>query len=162
MKYRSILIMIRSWLFLGTFLVLPTMISSQEPSKDDLSQKPQWQRRLAGDHAKRAAELQTKIDEAQEKNDYKSAINLASELYELRKQLQGSGHHEAINEKWQTQVLTTVAALPAADPDVATSRQALRQRAARRYWSGDRPERLARRLPRFGGRAVRLPQFWRK
>jgi CHAT domain-containing protein/tetratricopeptide (TPR) repeat protein len=94
--------------FLVSVLCAPAL--GDEP--DSLSDKPQWQRMLQGDDAKRAAELQTKIDAAETADRYEEAIDLHEEMLALRTQRQGADHWETVSERWTLDGARTVAALP--------------------------------------------------
>jgi hypothetical protein len=75
--------------------------------------KPQWQRLLTGDDAKKAAELQKRIAELEAADKYSEAISLQEELIALRTKVQGVDHWETVNAKWRLTVLKKVATLPA-------------------------------------------------
>jgi tetratricopeptide (TPR) repeat protein len=74
--------------------------------------KPQWQRMLTGDDAKKADELQKRIAELEAADKYAAAIQPREELLALRKKLQGDDHWETLIEKWTLVALKKVAALP--------------------------------------------------
>jgi tetratricopeptide (TPR) repeat protein len=74
--------------------------------------KPQWQRLLAGDDARKAAELDKRIAEREKEGRYDEAIAAAEELLGLRARVQGPDHWETANAKWALAVLRKVAALP--------------------------------------------------
>jgi tetratricopeptide (TPR) repeat protein len=77
--------------------------------------KPQWQRMLTGDDAKKAAELAKRVAKSELADKYEEAIRLQKELLELRTKAQGADHWEAVDEKWALMVMKKVAALPEED-----------------------------------------------
>ena len=61
--------------------------------------KPPWQRVLQGEAVKMAEVLEKRIDAAEKADRYDDAIRAASELLELRKELQGEDHWETISQR---------------------------------------------------------------
>jgi tetratricopeptide (TPR) repeat protein len=72
---------------------------------------PQWQRRLQGEDAKAAIELEFKIGDQEAANDYPGAIRSAEELLALRKRVQGVEHWESVDATWMLDEKRKVAAL---------------------------------------------------
>src|SRR5436305_11393078 len=74
--------------------------SFAQPAKDDaerqkeLAKKPQYERMLKGEDAKKAVELQAKIIKAEEAEARKQALTFADELLFLRSRAQGEDHWE--------------------------------------------------------------------
>ncbi len=83
-------------------LVIASMaiVAADEP-KTATEEKPQWQRLLEGDDAKKAAGLQKKIVAAEQAGQYDDAKSLRKELLALRTTAQGADHWETLNEKWE-------------------------------------------------------------
>jgi tetratricopeptide (TPR) repeat protein len=75
-----------------------------------LGKKP-FERRLQGKDAERAAELEKRIQAAENADNYPEAIRLAEELLDLRTQRQGSDHWETVSQRWTLEEVRTVAAL---------------------------------------------------
>jgi tetratricopeptide (TPR) repeat protein len=98
--------------------------------------KPQWQRMLTGDDAKKAAELEKRIAEFGTADKYADAIRLQGELLAMRTQVQGADHWETVNEKWALTALKKVAALPSED-------RAGWRRICEAVWEADRLMRKA-------------------
>ncbi|HET6884276.1 MAG TPA: tetratricopeptide repeat protein [Pirellulales bacterium] len=88
------------------------LVLADEPTPA-LSDKPQWQRMLQGEDAKRAAELQKRISAAEQSDHYDEAITLHEELLALRRAAQGADHWEVMDQTWNLDATRTVAALPA-------------------------------------------------
>jgi CHAT domain-containing protein/tetratricopeptide (TPR) repeat protein len=73
--------------------------------------KPQWQRMLTGEDAKKAQALQKRFEEFADADNFPEAIQTAESLLELRTKLQGADHWETVNQKWAVAALRKVAAL---------------------------------------------------
>ena len=87
------------------------MARSENP-KPKTEPKPLWQCVLKGDDAKKAAELEKRIEELEAADSYESALSVAAELLTLRTQVQGGDHWETRSQKWALIRLKKVAALP--------------------------------------------------
>ncbi len=74
--------------------------------------KPPWQRLLTGADAKKAADLGTRIAEAENADRYADALAATEELLALRTQAQGADHWQTAEVKWALVTLQKVAALP--------------------------------------------------
>jgi CHAT domain-containing protein len=74
--------------------------------------KPQWQRMLTGDHAKKADELEKQIAKLEVAENYAEAISLQEELLALRTKVQGADHWETVDATSYLVALKKVAALP--------------------------------------------------
>src|SRR5262245_1626681 len=85
-----------------------------QPAKDDaerqkeLAKKPQYERMLKGEDAKKAEELRTKSDEAAAKDDYSTAIARSKELVSLRSSVQGRDHWQVTDLKFTLLALEKV------------------------------------------------------
>jgi tetratricopeptide (TPR) repeat protein len=107
-------------MLIGSLLVLSlgAVVFADDP-------KPQWQRLLTGDDAKKAAELQKRIAQLETVNKYAEGIRSLEELLALRTKVQGADHWETVNAKWHMTALKRTAALP--EDDRAAWRQASRR-----------------------------------
>src|SRR5579883_482139 len=74
--------------------------------------KPQWERMLQGEDAERAAELDKRIERAEEQDKYDEAVRAAMELLALRERGQGKDHWEVVSAKWAMAKLIRVSRLP--------------------------------------------------
>jgi hypothetical protein len=95
---------------LGLSLAIGVRAGDPQPQ---VASKPPWQRLLTGDTARKAAELDKRIEEQEEADHYAEAIAAAEELLALRIQKQGADHWETASEKWMLAARRKVAALPA-------------------------------------------------
>src|SRR5262249_16275231 len=73
--------------------------------------KPQWQRLLTGDDAKKATDLQKQMRERENADAYPEAIQAAEQLFGLRTKVQGADHWETVDQKWKVATLKKVANL---------------------------------------------------
>jgi tetratricopeptide (TPR) repeat protein len=74
--------------------------------------KPPWQRLLQGDDARRAAALQRRVSELKQVDRLPEAIAAARQLLELRQQVQGPDHWEAVEAREQLAALRHLARQP--------------------------------------------------
>ncbi len=89
---------------------LPTFGQTTPPKE---SQPPAAElRKLTGEDAKRAAELEKAIEAALEANRWDEAIPRTEELLALRTRTQGPKHFETVNEQWRLKTLRRVASMP--------------------------------------------------
>src|SRR5262245_53611977 len=72
----------------------------QPKSEQPPAGKPQYERLLQGDDAKRAAELNQQIENAERTSQFDKAIDQSQKLLALRTRLQGADHWETVNERW--------------------------------------------------------------
>jgi tetratricopeptide (TPR) repeat protein len=75
--------------------------------------KPPWQRLLTGDDARKADDLNKRIEALTNGDQYAEAITTAEELLALRTKVQGAEHWQTVHLKWQLAALQKVGALPA-------------------------------------------------
>jgi len=73
---------------------------------------PQWQRLLTGADARKADELNKRIDELVNADRYAEAIRAAEEQLALRTKVQGTDHWQTVDVKWELAALKRVTALP--------------------------------------------------
>jgi tetratricopeptide (TPR) repeat protein len=88
-------------------------IAPGDESNPGTEPKPPWQRLLTGDDARKAADLDQRIADREAADKYAEAIRLREELLALRTRVQGAGHWQTVDEKWDLTAATRVAALPA-------------------------------------------------
>jgi CHAT domain-containing protein len=74
--------------------------------------KPQWQRMLTGEDAKKAAELEKRTQDFLVLGNHLEAIRLQEELLALRTKVQGADHWETVDQKWNLMFLKILVALP--------------------------------------------------
>jgi tetratricopeptide (TPR) repeat protein len=91
-------------------LILSATAHTDDP-QSKTEPKPQWQRMLTGDDAKKATEMKKQIAELEWADKYAEAIRLQGELIALRTKTQGADHWETVKLKWELTALKKVAAL---------------------------------------------------
>src|SRR5208282_3151778 len=74
--------------------------------------KPQWQRLLTGDDARKAAELKKQLAALQAARRWPEAIRLREEYVALRTKVQGADHWQTIDARWELLTARKLAALP--------------------------------------------------
>src|SRR5262249_56504536 len=94
------------------------------------SGQPPGQRRLTGEDARQAQELQGRIDTLFARGEFAEAVAPAERLWRLRQRLQGADHWEAADAQRQVETLQAVAGKP------AEQRRALAQTAAQNRQAG--------------------------
>lgn len=105
--WRSILV--------GAVVICGLASMADEPKPN--AKKPPYERLLQGDDAKKAAEFQKAIEEAEQEDRYKDAITLSQELIVLRTKLQGDDHWETVDERWAIAVRRRVGDFSVQDRD---------------------------------------------
>ena len=98
------------WRFLLAGLILSAPILLAEDAAVDL-EKPQHERKLTREDANKAAELQQKIEELEDADDYAGASRATDELLSLRKSSQGADHWETVDLQWFRDAQNKIAAL---------------------------------------------------
>jgi tetratricopeptide (TPR) repeat protein len=78
------------------------------PTPEAGTSRPPWQRLLQGTEAKKAAELEARIEQLQEAGKWEEALRAAQEITELRARVQGEEHWEAVNARWLVKALQAV------------------------------------------------------
>ena len=94
-------------------LVLPTTAQTTPP-KEAQPAAPGL-RKLSGDDANRAEELNKAIEVALKADRWNEAIARAEELLALRARAQGPKHFETVNAEWSLKALRRVASMPKVD-----------------------------------------------
>src|SRR5262249_13874034 len=80
---------------------------------DEPATKPPYQQLLQGEDARLAADLEQRIDQLLEADQYAAAIQAADDLLALRRRTQGPDHDQAVNARWGLDTLRRVAAVRA-------------------------------------------------
>jgi tetratricopeptide (TPR) repeat protein len=93
--------------------VLPT--SAQTTTPNEAQPPAPGLRKLTGDDAKRAEELDKAIEAALKADRWDEAIARAEELLALRTRVQGPKHFETVSEAWRLKALRRVAPMPHED-----------------------------------------------
>ncbi|HEX5273609.1 MAG TPA: tetratricopeptide repeat protein, partial [Gemmataceae bacterium] len=93
-------------------LSLTVVVRGDDP-KPGTEPKPQWQRLLTGDDARKVAALEKRVEDRERADRYAEAVPIAEELLALRTRLQGADHWQTADQKWWLAELKKVAALPA-------------------------------------------------
>ncbi|MBX3443694.1 MAG: CHAT domain-containing protein [Planctomyces sp.] len=136
---------------------LPGVAFSDVPSQSSIA--PPVERMLSGEEADAAAQLEEQRAAAAEAGRDEDAIRHAEALLELRTRLQGADHWQAIDARWDRDLLRKRAAMTPAQRDAfeaaeesrAAAQRALQaddSEAAETHWRAD----LAARVPLIGER----------
>ena len=156
-------ILFRLGLLIGLGIVIPgsPTIAQTTPPKEAQPPAPGL-RKLTGDDAKRAEELDKAIEAALKADRWDEAIARAEELLALRTRVQGPKHFETVNAEWRLKALRRVAPMPhedrvayqsagsmnAASEDTLRPGEVRPGPAAVREGAGDPPPPAHRRPPR--------------
>jgi tetratricopeptide (TPR) repeat protein len=89
----------------ATLVVAPRSLRAEEPAKQSPASKPPWQRLLQGDDARKAAELDKRLEALQETRKWEEALKVAQELEQLWRRLQGADHYQAVTARWQVEAI---------------------------------------------------------
>ena len=92
----------------GVFCLLGALGAAEEPAKKAEAIKPPWQRLLQGEDAKKAAEQERRLAQGQEAGKFEDALKAAQALAELRGQVQGADHWQAVEARWAAEALGRV------------------------------------------------------
>ena len=112
---------------IGTTIVPAT--GQTTAGTDTRSSAPQL-RKLTGDDAKRAEELDKAIEAAVKADRFGEAISSAEELVALRTQAQGPGHFDTTNAEWRLKTLRQASLMPYDDRFTLRSASALIEQSA--------------------------------
>ena len=93
-------------------------------------------RKLTGDDAKRAEELDKAIEAALKADRWDEAIARAEELLALRTRAQGPKHFETVNAEWRLKTLRRVAPMPHEDRVAYQSAKTMNEQAEALYAQG--------------------------
>lgn len=73
---------------------------------------PPFERLLQGEDAKKAEQLKQRITDLEAADKYDDAIQVAEELLDFRRRMQGEDHYQVVSGKWDARVRKKVADLP--------------------------------------------------
>ncbi len=120
----------RSGLLIGSWIVIagPPATAQTAPPKEVQSPAPGL-RKLAGDDARHAGELDKEIEAAMKADRWGEAIARAEELLALRARVQGPGHFETVGADWQLRTMRRLAPMPLEDRIAYQSLHALDEQA---------------------------------
>src|SRR5262245_61493392 len=90
---------------LGVALLVLAWTSNAEEPQPKADVKTPLQRLLQGDDARKARELQKRVEELAEADKYADALAAAKDLLALRERLQGAEYWEAMDARLQTKTL---------------------------------------------------------
>jgi hypothetical protein len=93
---------------LGLALVV---VAKGDDPKPGTEPKPPWQRLLTEADARKAADLEKRIEELEAADNYAETIRQREELLALRTRVQGAEHWQTVNEKWDLATAKKVAVL---------------------------------------------------
>jgi tetratricopeptide (TPR) repeat protein len=103
-------------LLIGLGVEIPGQPASAQTSSPKGAQPPAPRlRKLVGDAARRAEELDKAVSTALKVDRWDEAIARAEELLALRSRVQGPKHFETVNEEWYLKTLRRVAPMPEED-----------------------------------------------
>ncbi len=100
--------MIRALILTVTFGTLTLALIADDPKQAELAKKPQYERLLKGEDAKKEEELNKKIDAAEATGSQDEAIKLQEEVIALRTRVQGADHWEVINQQVSLKTLRSL------------------------------------------------------
>ena len=134
---KALRIVFRLGLLIGLGIGIPgsPTIAQTTPPKEAQPQS-QGLRKLTGDDAKRAEELDKSIDAAQKADRWDEAIAKAAELLALRTRAQGPNHFETVDAEWRLKTLRRLAPMPKEDRVAYQSAKTMNEQAATLYFQG--------------------------
>jgi len=113
---RTLRVSFRLGLLIGFGIVIPGSSTTAQTTSAKVAQPPApGLRKLTGDDARRAKELEKAIEAALKADRWDEAIARAEELLALRARVQGPKHFETVNEEWRLKTLRRVAPMPQED-----------------------------------------------
>jgi len=113
---RTLRVSFRLGLLIGFGIVIPGASTTAQTTSAKVAQPPApGLRKLTGDDARRAKELEKAIEAALKADRWDEAIARAEELLALRARVQGPKHFETVNEEWRLKTLRRVAPMPQED-----------------------------------------------
>ena len=98
-------------MLIGVVVACAALSSHAADPNTKTEPKPPYERLLQGDDAKKAADLAKTIEQQESADNYAEAIKAADELLALRSRVQGADHWEAVNQKWDIELLKKEAVL---------------------------------------------------
>ena len=134
---KGLCIVYRFGLLIGFGIAIPvSATSAQAPSAKEAQPQPQGLRKLTGDDAKRAEELDKAIEAALNADRWDEAIARAEELLALRTRVQGPKHFDTVSEDWREKTLRRVAELPHEDRVAYRSARTMNEQAETLFAQG--------------------------
>ena len=113
---KALRVVFRFGLLIGLRIGIPGSPTTAQTTSPKESQPPApGLRKLTGDDAKRAEELDNAIEAALKADRWDEAIARADELVALRTRAQGPKHFETVNAEWRLKTLRRVAPMPKED-----------------------------------------------
>ncbi len=113
---KALRVVFRLALLITLGIEIPGLPTSAQTTSPKESQPPApGLRKLTGDDAKRAEELDKAIEAALKADRWDEAIARAEELLALRTRAQGPKHFETVNAEWRLKTLRRVAPMPQED-----------------------------------------------
>ena len=113
---KALRIVFRLGLVIGLGIAIPGLPTTAQTTSPKEAQPPApGLRKLTGDDAKRAEELDKAIEAALKADRWDEAIARAEELLALRTRVQGPKHFETVNAEWRLKTLRRVAPMPHED-----------------------------------------------
>ncbi len=113
---KALRIVFRFGLLIGFGIGIPGLpTTAQTTSPKEAQPQAPGLRKLTGDDAKRAEELDKAIEAARKADRWDEAIARAEELLALRARAQGPKHFETVNAEWRLKTLRRVAPMPHED-----------------------------------------------
>jgi tetratricopeptide (TPR) repeat protein len=112
---KALCVVFRLGLVIGLGIEIPAYATAQTaPTTEGRPQTPGL-RKLTGDDANKAEELDKAIEAALKADRWDNAIARAEELLALRARVQGPKHFETANAEWRLRTLRRVASMPKED-----------------------------------------------
>jgi len=141
---KALHIMFRLGLLIGLWIEIPSASTSAQTLSPNQAQLPApGLRKLTGDDAGRAGELNKAIAAALKADRWDEAIAKAQALFALRTRVQGPEHFETVNAEWRLKTLRRVAPLPREDRVAFQSARTMNEQATAFYAQ----RKFARALP---------------
>jgi len=113
---KALRVVFRLGLLIGLGIEIVGLFATAQTTSRKEAQPPTLGlRKLGGDNARRAEELDKAIDAAVKADRWDEAIARAEELLALRTRVQGPKHFETVNAEWRLKTLRRVAPMPRED-----------------------------------------------
>src|SRR5271157_2050114 len=127
---RTLRVVFRLGLLIALGIALPGLPATAQTTFPNQAQPPAWAlRKLAGDDARRAEELDKAVEAALKADRWDEAVTRAEELIALRTRVQGPKHFETVNAEWLVKALRRVAPMPHEDRVAYQSARTMNQQA---------------------------------
>jgi tetratricopeptide (TPR) repeat protein len=133
-------VVFRLGMLIGLWIAIPCSPTTAQPTSPKEAQ-PQSQelRKLTGDNAERAEELDKAVAAALKADRWDEAIARAEELLALRMRIQGPKHFETVTAEWRLKTLRRVAPMPKEDRVAYQSANTMSEQAETLYAQGKYP-----------------------